>query len=70
MGKIKIADPILLSFLSAEWTFKIYLNDVCCKIAVWGKGLNSIQFLTPRLSIGVIYPEGPEKVYHKGPGKL
>ena len=28
------------SFLSAEWTFKIYLNVVCCKIAVWGKGLN------------------------------
>ena len=29
--------------LSAEWTFKIYLNVVYCKIAVWGKGLMSWQ---------------------------
>ena len=26
-------------FLSAEWTFKIYLNVVSCIFAVWGKGL-------------------------------
>ena len=31
------------SFLSAEWTFKIYLNVVCCKIAVWGKGLIQLR---------------------------
>ena len=27
------------SFLSGEWTFKIFLNVVCCKIAAWGKGI-------------------------------
>ena len=26
-------------FLSAKWTFIIFLNVVCCKIVVWGKGL-------------------------------
>ena len=34
------------SFLSAEWTFKFYLNVVCCKIAVWGKGLSNLYVYT------------------------
>ena len=32
------------SFLSAEWTFKIFLNIVCCNIAVLEKGLIDVHF--------------------------